>query len=55
MTNIIRTHGLDVASAARLARGESQSNPRPNKALCHEPVFRLLAGYEHRDILVSIM
>ncbi|OWZ12688.1 hypothetical protein PHMEG_00014111 [Phytophthora megakarya] len=36
MTNILRTHRLDVTSVARLARGKAQSNPRPNQYLDYE-------------------
>ncbi|KAF1336180.1 hypothetical protein FI667_g819, partial [Globisporangium splendens] len=53
LSGIVRTEKLDLASTVHLVRGESEFNPRQNKALRPELLQTLLDGYLLRVDVVA--
>lgn len=52
LSTVIRQRDLTLVETVQLLRGESEADPRPNKALDPRRLSWLLEGYEHRDLLV---
>ena len=54
LSSLISSHGYTLAEVIKLVRGETSTDPRPNKALCPATIKALLMEYPHRDLLVDI-
>lgn len=55
LSKIVREQGLSVSETARLLRGETATDSRPNKALDPERLRRVLDGYPHLQPLIDIV
>ena len=54
ISSLVLQTRLSPAATVRLVRGETVSDPRPNKALCPRRLAELYADYEHQSLLVSM-
>ncbi|EGZ26967.1 hypothetical protein PHYSODRAFT_477112, partial [Phytophthora sojae] len=54
LSEIIRSRQLSVEDAAKVLRGETLPDCRPNKALDPDRLRYVLRGYPHLDLLINI-
>ncbi|KAE8951474.1 hypothetical protein PF011_g32965, partial [Phytophthora fragariae] len=45
LSELVRRSNLSLADTIRVWRGQTATDPRPNKALCPDPLEWLLVGY----------
>ncbi|EGZ23018.1 hypothetical protein PHYSODRAFT_324285 [Phytophthora sojae] len=54
LSRLALQHGHSLVKIVELVRGQTTEDPRPNKALCPDRLRRLLAGYQHCDLICQI-
>lgn len=52
---LLQKTGMSLVEAVRLWRGEDSVDDRPNKALDHDSLSRLLIGFPQRETVLSIV
>ncbi|RLN27402.1 hypothetical protein BBJ28_00024183, partial [Nothophytophthora sp. Chile5] len=54
LSALLEQRKYDLPTLVRVVRGETEADPRPNKALCFRRIAGLLTGYEHSSLLCDI-
>ncbi|OWY91890.1 hypothetical protein PHMEG_00039329, partial [Phytophthora megakarya] len=54
LSRLVLQHNLSLVDVVSLVRGQTDEDPRPNKALCPVRLRRLLHGYQHCDLICQI-
>nr|KAE8935098.1 hypothetical protein PF009_g14946 [Phytophthora fragariae] len=53
LSELVRRSDLSLADTIRVWRGQTATDPRPNKALCPDPLEWLLVGYEQQSLVLK--
>ncbi|KAE9056022.1 hypothetical protein PF010_g31919 [Phytophthora fragariae] len=53
LSELVRRSNLSLADTIRVWSGQTATDPRPNKALCPDPLEWLLVGYEQQSLVLE--